>query len=208
MIRRAIYRLTLPLLAVAILAASAQAATYSIDAVHSGVGFTIRHIVSRTSGSFTGVSGTIDYDPDHPEASAVMATIDVASIDTNNESRDAHLKGADFFNAEKYPTITFSSTGATKKGDRLMVTGDLTMHGVTQRVVLPVEVLGVGVHPRSKAAVAGFSAQTVLKRSDFGVNSWTDVAGVLGDEVTVTLNIEAVVKPPREPAAKDGSSDK
>ena len=208
MIRRAIYGFTLPLLAVAILAASAQAATYSIDAVHSGVGFTIRHIVSRTSGSFTGVSGTIDYDPDHPEASVVMATIDVASIDTNNKKRDAHLKGADFFNAEKYPAITFSSTGAMKKGDRLMVTGDLTMHGVTQRVVLPVEVLGVGVHPRSKAAVAGFSAQTILKRSDFGVNSWTDVAGVLGDEVTVTLNIEAVVKPPREPAAKDGSSDK
>jgi polyisoprenoid-binding protein YceI len=132
------------------------------------------------------------------------ATIQTASINTANAQRDKHLRSPDFFDAEKYPEISFKSTGAKKAGDRLMVTGDLTMHGITKSVVLPVEVLGVGTHPMSKAPVAGFTAELILKRSDFGVNNWTDVAGILGDEVKVTLNIEGVGgKMQNNPCAKD-----
>tara|TARA_A100001037_G_scaffold100364_1_gene91424 strand:- start:1005 stop:1706 length:702 start_codon:yes stop_codon:yes gene_type:complete len=165
---------------------------FSIDVAHSSVGFSVRHIVSRTTGSFNDFSGDIVYDAENPENSSVNATISIASIDTENERRDGHLRSADFFNAEMYPNMTFVSSNAEKKGDVLMITGDLTMHGVTKKVVLPVEVLGVGIHPMTKAAVAGFQAELVVTRSDFGVNSWTDAAGVLGDEVKVTLVIEAL----------------
>ena len=185
----------LTILALAILAPSGSgfaAQEYTIDASHSTVGFSIRHIVSRTTGKFNDVKGAILYDAEDPTQSTVNATISMASIDTDNERRDGHLKSADFFNVEKYPSMTFVSSSVTAKGNVLMVTGDLTMHGVTNKVVLPVEVLGVGTHPMTKASVAGFQADLVVNRSDFGVNTWTDAAGVLGDEVKVTLLVEAV----------------
>ena len=163
-----------------------------IDASHSSVRFSVRHIVSRTAGKFRDFSGSIVYDAEHPSKSSVKATIKMASIDTDNDRRDGHVKSADFFNVEKYPEMTFVSSSTKAKGNMLMVTGDLTMHGVTRKVVLPVEVLGVGIHPMTKASVAGFQADLTVKRSDFGVNSWTDVAGVLGDEVKVTLLVEAL----------------
>ncbi len=178
-------------LAVLLLTGTGFAETYSIDAVHSSVGFTVRHIFSRVSGEFTDFSGAIMYNPDHPEKSSVEATIKVASINTNDGRRDNHLRSPDFFDAEKYPEIMFKSTGAKKQGDNLMVTGDLTMHGVTKTVVMPVEILGVGTHPMSKAPVAGFAAELTLKRSDFGVNNWTDTAKIVGDEVKVSINVEA-----------------
>ena len=181
-------------LSVLLLSGAAFAETYSIDPVHSNVAFSIRHIVSRVSGAFTGVSGTIVYDAEKPEQASVQATIQTASINTNNERRDNHLKSPDFFDAEKYPEIAFKSAKVEKTGDKLMVTGDLTMHGVTKQVVLPVAVLVVGVHPMRKTPVAGFEAEITLKRSDFEVNTWTDAANVLGDEVKITLNIEAVVR--------------
>ncbi|MDP6775515.1 MAG: YceI family protein [Candidatus Latescibacteria bacterium] len=180
------------LVATALLTGFALAETYKIDAVHSSVRFGIRHIFSRTTGSFTDFEGEIAHDPEDPGASSVTATILVSSIDTNNERRDGHLKSPDFFDVVKYPEITFNSTEVKVDGDRLLVRGDLTMHGVTQSVVLPVDVLGVGEHPMRKAPIAGFSAELTIKRSDHGVNSWTDAAGVLGDEVAVSLNIEAV----------------
>ena len=124
----------------------------------------------------------------------INATIKVESIDTGNERRDGHLKSEDFFNAAKYPTITFKSKKTVEKDGKLHVTGDLTMHGVTKEITLPVEVLGVGMHPMAKAPVAGFSSDITLKRSDFGVDSWTDAAGVLGDEVHVNILIEAIAK--------------
>ena len=151
-------------LAVLLLTGTGFAETYSIDAVHSSVGFGVRHIVSRVSGGFTDFSGTIMYNPDHPEKSSVEVTIKVASINTNSGRRDNHLRSPDFFDAEKYPEIMFKSTAAKKQGDKLMVTGDLTMHGVTKSVVVPVEVLGVGTHPMSKARVAGFAADPLFSR--------------------------------------------
>ena len=145
------------LLAMLLLTSAGGATTYHIDAVHSNVSFSVRHIVSRTSGAFTSFEGTVDYDPTHPEKSAVSATVDVGSIDTNNKRRDGHLKSADFFDAGQHPSITFVSRSAEKQGDRLLVTGDLTMHGLTRQVVLPVEVkfntsLAPGSSPSTRMA--------------------------------------------------------
>jgi polyisoprenoid-binding protein YceI len=180
-----------------LLAFSVLAETYSIDKTHSSVSFSIRHLVSRVSGRFNDFSGTIQYDPAAPEKSQVEAVVQMASIDTDNEKRDGHLKSPDFFDVTQYPVVTFKSTKSEKQGDLLIVTGDLTMHGVTKSIVMPVEILGIGTHPmRDNAPVAGFASQAVLKRSEFGVNSWTDPAKVLGDEVSVTLAIEAVGKAP------------
>ena len=185
-----------------LLAGAVSAETYRIDPVHSSVVFSIRHIVSRVTGRFTDVSGTIVYDPAQVGTSRVQATIRVASIDTDNPKRDAHLRSPDFFNAEKYPEITFKSTGVKSEGNRLMVTGDLTVHGTTKQVVVPVEVLGTAVHPMRKVPVIGFAAELTIMRSDFGVNNWTDMAGVLGDEVRVMLNVEAVAEKASQAAGK------
>lgn len=180
------------------LAAAVGAETYSIDAVHSSVSFSVRHLVSRTSGRFGDFAGTVAYDPAQPAAARVEATIQLSSIDTGNERRDHHLLSPDFFAAEQFPAIHFVSTAVRPEGSRLMVTGDLTLHGVTRQIVLPVEVLGLGTHPMPQmkgAPVAGFQAELLIKRSDFGVNSWIDTASVVGDDVKVSLIIEAIGTP-------------
>lgn len=176
-------------------AGAVQAETYQIDPVHSSVQFAIRHLVGRTAGKFTDFSGTVVYDPQAPASSSVQAVVKAGSINTLNEQRDGHLRSADFLATEQHPEITFRSTKVETQGDKLLVTGDLTMHGISRTVHLPVEVLGVGTNPRNNAPVAGFAAELVLKRSDFGVNSWVDQAGVLGDDVKVTLAIEAGAEP-------------
>ena len=175
----------------ALLAQPAIAETYSIDPVHSSVGFSIRHLVGRTSGSFADFSGSIAYDEAKPSAASFAGTVQIGSIDTGNEKRDGHLKSADFFDAEKFPIMGFASTSVKSTKAGLQVTGDLTLHGVTKSIVIPVEVLGIGMNPMSKKPVAGFSAEFVIARSDFGVNSWVDQAGVMGDEVKITLLVEA-----------------
>ena len=175
----------------ALLAQPAIAETYSIDPVHSSAGFSIPHLVGRTSGRFDDFSGSITYDEAKPSAASFAGTVQIGSIDTGNEKRDGHLKSADFFDAEKFPTMGFASTSVKSTKAGLEVTGDLTLHGVTKSIVIPVEVLGLGMNPITKKPVAGFSAEFVIARSDFGVNSWVDQAGVLGDEVKITLLIEA-----------------
>ena len=168
------------------------AETYAIDKSHSSVQFSIRHIVSRTSGRFNDYSGSISYDPDQPGKTAASATIQVESIDTDNAKRDGHLKSADFFDVGNHPVITFESTHAKTQGDKILLNGDLTMHGITRKVELPVVVLGVGVHPMNQKKVVGLTTEITLKRSDFGVNSWTDPANIVGDEVKISLTIEAI----------------
>ncbi len=166
---------------------------YQIDKSHSSVGFSIRHLVSRTSGNFTEFSGTITYDPAHPEQTAAEATIQTTSINTDNERRDNHLRGPDFFDIEKYPTITFKSTSAKKEGDKIMLTGDFTMHGVTKSITLPIEVLGTGTHPRSQTPMAGFTTELTLHAPDYGVTSWANYVNVLGEDVKVSITLEAIV---------------
>jgi len=186
-------RLTVGLLTAFLLAGTSFAEQYRIDPVHSSVTFGVRHIVSRVQGSFIDFAGQIVYDPANPGQSSVETTIQVASVNTGNQRRDDHLRSPDFFDAEKYPTIAFKSTKVELAGEKMLkVTGDLTMHGVTRSVVMDVEVLGVGAHPSRGTPMAGFEAKVKLMRSEFGVNSWADVVGVLGDEIAITINIEAV----------------
>ncbi len=181
----------------ALLPGAGFAATYDIDASHSTVGFRIRHFVSRVNGSFTKVSGAIEYDAKRPAAAKVTATIETASITTANERRDGHLKSADFFDVEKYPSMTFVSKKVTAAGkNRLKVLGDLTLHGICKPVVLDVTYSGQATDPWGGKR-AGFSASTRINRKDYGVvwNKVLDQGGtMLGDDVDITLDIEAVEK--------------
>lgn len=193
-------RMTLALAAVLFAAVPAlRAEVYVIDASHSQVGFRVRHLVGKVPGRFTSFSGTVDYVPGKPKSWKVDATIDPASINTDNVKRDGHLKNADFFDVEKFPTMTFKSTKVTDvKGDSAKLHGDLTMHGVTKPVVLDLEVGGTTKDPWGNTR-AGFSATGTIDRKDFGIvwNKALDTGGVmLGDDVAITLDIEAVLKAP------------
>jgi len=189
-------RLTTILVALAALVAPslAPAATWQVDPAHSTVGFSIRHMmISNVRGQFKTFTATATGDPLKPTEASVKATIDVASIDTGNEKRDAHLKNPDFFDAAKYPTITFESTKIERAGDTgLKVTGNLTLHGVTKEVVLDVEG-PVTVKDPQGVLKAGAHATTKIDRQDFGI-TWSkalDGGGVmLGDEVTITIDVE------------------
>ena len=160
-------------LAFALTAEATLAETYVVDASHSSVDFSIRHLVGRTKGRFGDFSGTITYDAAKPDSSSFSGTIQVKSIDTGNERRDAHLQNADFFEAETYPTITFESTEVTSTGENtLSAKGKLTMHGTTKEVTLPIEILGTGINPRGGKAQIGLETNFSILCSDYGVNSW------------------------------------
>ena len=170
-----------------------KAETFAIDAGHSEVGFQVRHLVSQTRGRFNDFAGTVDLDPKNLANSSVNFTIKAASIDTNVADRDKHLRGADFFDVEKYPEITFKSKSIKKAtGDTYNVLGTLTMHGVSKDITLPVTFLGEGKDPWGGTR-AGFETATTLNRKDFGIvwNKAVDNGGVLlGDDVKVEINLE------------------
>lgn len=173
----------------------AFAETYKIDDTHTTVGFKIRHLFSNIQGRFDKFEGTIEYDPKNPSAWKTNATVQAASINTNVESRDKHLRTADFFDVEKFPVITFKSTevvNATEKSAQLK--GDLTIHGVTKPVTLDLQILGVGKDPWGNVR-AGFTATTKINRKDFGLtwNETLETGGVLvGEEVDITLDVEGI----------------
>lgn len=174
--------------------------TYSIDPTHSNIGFTVRHFFSRVPGHFTKVDGTIVYDTQDITKSTVNVTIDTTSIDTEEPKRDAHLKSPDFFDAEKYPKITFVSSKVTSAGaNKARVEGTLTIRGVSKPVTLDVELLGTG--PDGWGGVrSGFEARTRINRQDYGV-AWNKVieggGTVLSDEVDIVLNVEAIRQAPK-----------
>jgi polyisoprenoid-binding protein YceI len=182
-------------LAAALAASPALAAeTYEFDKSHTTVAFQVRHIFTMLGGKFQDFSGTIRIDRAKPEASSVEFTIKADSIFTNDAKRDAHLKSPDFFDAPTHPTITFRSTSMKPNGkDSWLVTGDLTMRGMTKPVTLPVTFLGEGKDPWGNEKV-GFETSTTLNRKDYGIN-WNkalDQGGVLvGDEVKVQVSVEA-----------------
>ena len=190
-------RLTLVLLAALAAPAFAQS-SWEIDPAHSNVQFGVRHMmISTVHGKFTKFTATATGDEKDAAHAGVQASIDVASIDTGDEKRDAHLKTPDFFDAEKFPTITFKSTKVEAAGDRrFKLHGDLTMHGVTKPVVLDVEATPEVKGMRGETR-AGARATTKINRKDFGI-SWSksmDGGGVVvGDEVEVTIDVEAVKK--------------
>jgi polyisoprenoid-binding protein YceI len=185
-------------LAAAASLASAAPVKYTVDPAHSEIGFDIRHIFSKVHGRFNTFQGSIVFDDKNPAGISVDATADAKSIWTDNEKRDGHLRGADFFAADSFPTLSFKSTRVTAEGDKkYKIEGNLTMRGVTRPVVFDAEFLGagqVGVGGQSWGGKAGFSATTVVNRQEFRIN-WNrtlDNGGLmLDDKVTLVLNLEA-----------------
>jgi polyisoprenoid-binding protein YceI len=169
--------------------------TYKIDKSHSEAIFQVRHLVTKVRGRFTDFEGAIDFNDANPEQSSVHFTINATSIDTAEPDRDKHLRSADFFDVEQHPRITFRSKQIVKRGSETYdVTGDLTMHGVTREVVLPVAHLGKAKDPWGNDRI-GFEAETTLNRKDYGLtwNAALETGGFLvGDEVKISLQIQAV----------------
>jgi polyisoprenoid-binding protein YceI len=176
------------------LPAGLTAGTYTVDPAHSEVGFSARHaMVTKVRGSFSDVEGSVVLDDD-ANLIAVRAEIRVASVDTRNADRDAHLRSPDFFDAEAFPTMTFVSRAVTVGGEGFVVTGDLTIRDVTREVVLDVEAGGVATDPFGNAR-AGFSAETEINRSDYGLtfNAVLETGGVLvSEKVKISLDVSAI----------------
>lgn len=174
--------------------APATTRTFALDKSHSEVTFQVRHLVTRVRGRFSEFEGTIDYNADAPEASAVTFAVQTASIDTNEPQRDTHLRSADFFEVEKFPAMTFVSGSIEKAGtDAFIVHGDLTIRDTTKRIALPVAFLGAAKDPWGNEKL-GFEAEITLNRKDFGL-TWNAVletgSFLVGDEVKVSLSLQA-----------------
>lgn len=176
------------------------AGTWTIDPLHSGVGFTVRHlVVSRVRGRFGTFEGTIVTGAD-PLASSVTATVDLASVDTGNAQRDEHVRSGDFLDVANYPSMSYRSTGVRAEGEDFVLDGELSLRGRTREVPLRLEIGGFGPDPFRqddpfKGARAGFTATGELSRLEFGVGEATTVAGgglALSDKIQIVLEIEAV----------------
>ncbi len=182
----------------------AQAGTWQIDPAHSAAQFSVRHLmISNVKGAFTKVSGTVQYDPADLTKTAVDTVIDASSVDTRVEARDNDLRSANFFDVAKYPTLTFRSKRAEAPGGKLRLIGDLTIHGVTKEVILQVEDITPPVKDARGAMHVGATASTKISRKDYGLlyNRVVEGSAVVGDEISITIDIEAVKAPPA-PAAK------
>ena len=195
--------------ALLIIPASVWGAEYQIDPAHSSAQFSVRHMmVSNVRGEFTKLSGKVIYDPQNLDASSVEAVIDANSLSTREAQRDTHLKSPDFFDVAKYPTLTFKSKQVYRANGQLLVKGDLTMRGVTKEVVLTVD----GPTPELKDPWGnlriGASATTHVNRKDWGLN-WNaalEAGGVVvGDDVTLTIDLEATRKAEKGGAAVTSS---
>ncbi len=174
-------------------AAWAQGADWEIDPGHTTVGFTVRHLgISNVHGRFTKVSGTAHIDDADITKSTVNATIDVASIDTANQSRDNDLRGPKYFDVQKYPNLTFQSKSVSKSGNGLKIVGDLTIHGTTKEVTLDVD--GPSAPTKMGPSLRrGLSASTSVNRKDFGVGA--DVpSAVVGEQIKIDLDVEVTQK--------------
>jgi polyisoprenoid-binding protein YceI len=174
-------------------------AKWNIDNSHSSVTFSVRHLmISNVRGEFGKVAGSVTYDPTKPEATKVEARVEVATISTREKDRDIHLKSADFFDVEKFPTINFASKSVkTKGGGQLEIEGDLTIHGVTKPVKWTVEgPTAESADPWGNKRI-GASATTKVKRSDFGMtwNKALETGGfVVGDEISVSVDVSLVAE--------------
>jgi polyisoprenoid-binding protein YceI len=202
---------SLAALALAASAAVAAPETFTFDKAHSLVGFRIRHFVSKVEGRFKDYEGVVTLDRQSPATSKVDLTIQAGSIDTGNDNRDKDLKSANFFDVDKFPTITFKSTKVTPKGsDAYDVTGDFTMHGVTKSITIPVK--HGGFAKAGKVEKAGFEVSFNLNRKDYGItwNRAVDQGGLmLGEDVEINVQVEANkpledAKPAAAPAPKSG----
>ena len=177
---------------------AATTGTWEIDPTHSTIGFVARHaMVAKVRGGFSDFTGTLNLDGADPAKSSASLTIVASSFSTNNAERDAHVKSADFLDVEQFPTLTFKSTAVTPKGDdEFIVTGDLTIHGVTKPVDVKFEFLGTSVDPWGGTRI-GFEGKAEISRKEFGLvwNVALETGGVLvGDTVKLEMDVEAVKK--------------
>ncbi len=168
-----------------------------VDGSHSTAGFSVKHLmITNVRGEFHKVEGKVSWDPSKPEATTIDATVDVTSLNTHDEKRDGHLKSPDFFDVEKFPTLTFKSKSVKAKGtDELSVTGDLTIHGVTKEVVLEVEGPSAPTADPWGNTRIGATATAKIKREDFGLtwNAALEAGGVLvGSEVKITIDVSLI----------------
>jgi polyisoprenoid-binding protein YceI len=168
-----------------------------IDKDHTTVDFQVQHLLGKQRGQFDDFDGSFDFDPAHPSKSTVTFTIQAASVDTSNKKRDEHLRSQDFFNVEKFKTLTFKTTSFRAAGDKkFKLSGDLTIHGVTKPVVFDVDYLGNIKDPWGNNRAA-FTAVTKISRKDYGL-TWNKVleAGglMVGDEVEISINVEGIEK--------------
>ncbi|MGE0440891.1 MAG: YceI family protein [Gemmatimonadales bacterium] len=168
--------------------------TWMIDPIHSEVTFRVRHFVTKVPGTFKDWAGTIVADPDNLAGGQVEVTVKTASVDTKNDRRDTHLRSNDFFAVDSFPDMTFKSTRVEVTGSDLKVTGDLTIRGVTKSVVLTGEYGGTYGQPAPKQQRIGFTATTRVNRLDFGRkwNRLVEGSNMLGDDVDITINVEAI----------------
>jgi polyisoprenoid-binding protein YceI len=179
------------------LAATAHAENWKIDESHTTVGFGVSHLFTSVQGRFDRFDGTVEFDPQKPEAAVVRATVEAASINTNNAKRDKHLRSGDFFDVEKNPTLSFESTSGVTgmKENRGKLAGNLTIHGVTKPVVFDVVFRGQGEDPWGNVR-SGFSASLDINRKDYGLN-WNkalETGGVLvGEEVEIRIDVEGIL---------------
>lgn len=198
--------MTAVLFAILLALAPAQGAVtkYDADTAHSNVGFSIPLLggLSRVGGKFTDFTVAIVHDDADVTKSTVSVAIKAASIDTGIERRDAHLRNADFFDAEKFPEITFQSKRIEKNGAQLVAHGTFTMHGVSKEIALPFTINGVRKDDKTGKTTLGVSARAVIKKSDYGM-TWArpDNPNFLGDDVEINLDIVTKAASPQQPAA-------
>lgn len=178
---------------------SAETARYDVDPDHSIVEFKVAHmVISKTTGHFKDYTGFIEMDPDAGTVKAIEATIKTASVTTNQEKRDTHLRNPDFFDVEKYPTMVYKMKSYKKSGDGYTAIGDLTLRGVTKEMTLTGNLNGVTKDPWGNTR-AGFTAEGKVNRKDFGMvwNNALDGGGlIVGDEVLIKLDIECIKAKP------------
>ena len=167
-------------------AVAPDAASYTIDNVHSTAMFRVKHMnTSWFYGRFNKISGSVAYDEAKPEAGSISIEIAADSVDTHNDGREKHIKSPDFFSVAEFPTMTFKSTKVAKKDKQLSVTGDLTFHGTTKSVTVDVDVVGTGEMRGTK--IAGFETKFDFKRSEYGCKGLLDG---IGDDVRVLISLE------------------
>ena len=169
--------------------------TYTIDNAHSTIGFTVKHLmVSNVTGLFADYTGSVTFDPADLTTFKAEAAIQTKSIDTRMPKRDDHLRGADFFDAAAFPAITFAGRTLTGKDGAYTLTGDLTMHGITKEVSMPVTIAGPVKSPMGPDMIIGLSGRATINRQDFGVkwNKDMDKGGlVVGNDITINIELEA-----------------